>query len=245
MTIASRHFLLGILAVIVVVASGAYAQVPNGVSPGAVDYIAAIEKRCPAFSWGVAPDTEHYQLVCYQLPEGMEPSEVDMARAEQVLYTEIPGAATSWTPNLSQCLTPGESYVWFVRAVFAENHGEQVDASEWSYGKSFEISAEPSAGEVEDALRVLRRYVGDGDGGADPVDPHERETGLTRAERSDAGRRPVPRSQGQKSVPLAKTAIRGSLSDTMGETYGVVGVSASTDGAGLRAVHNGCNNGCH
>ena len=85
MTIASRFAFLRILAVIVVVAVAADAEMPDSVSPGAVDHIAAIEGRCPSFSWGLVPGAEHYQLVCYRLPEGMESSEVDLERAEQVL----------------------------------------------------------------------------------------------------------------------------------------------------------------
>jgi hypothetical protein len=42
-----------------------------------------------------------------------------------------------------------------------------------------------------------------------------------------------------KSVTTAKTAIEGHVSDPSGETYGVVGVSNSPDGAGLGAANTG------
>jgi hypothetical protein len=42
-----------------------------------------------------------------------------------------------------------------------------------------------------------------------------------------------------KSVTSAKTAIKGHVSDPSGETYGVVGVSDSPDGAGLGAANTG------
>jgi predicted regulator of Ras-like GTPase activity (Roadblock/LC7/MglB family) len=236
MTVASRLAVSGILVIIIVVASGAHAQVPDGVSPGAVDHVAAIEGRCPFFSWGVVPGAEHYELVCYRLPEGVEPSEVDLGETEQVLYTEVPGAAAAWTPDLAQCLAVGESYVWFVRAVFREEHGEVVEASEWSYGRFFEISTTPSAGELEDALRVLRRYAGDGRGAAAAIDPETDEADVTGTDPPAARQRSDPLWHDAKSVPSAKTAIRGSLSDTTGETYGVVGISNSAEGAGVGAA---------
>jgi len=46
-------------------------------------------------------------------------------------------------------------------------------------------------------------------------------------------------SMGAKTVPSAKTAIKGGISDASGETYGVVGVSNSPDGAGLGAANTG------
>ena len=44
-------------------------------------------------------------------------------------------------------------------------------------------------------------------------------------------------TQDVKSVISAKTAIKGGISDATGETYGVVGVSNSPDGAGLGAAN--------
>jgi hypothetical protein len=215
----------------------AFAEIPDSVSPGAGEQIAQIEGRCPSFSWGVVPGAEHYQLVGYRLPEGMEPSEVDLSQADEVLYTEVPGTATSWTPNLRQCLAPGESYVWFVRAVFREDQGEVAEASEWSSGRFFSISPMPSAREVEEALSVLRRYSGQADSGVAATDPRAREAEMTGTQRPAARQRRAIPPPGPKSVTTAKTAIKGSLSDTTGETYGVVGVSASADGAGLGAVN--------
>ena len=137
MSIESRSAVIVVLGITIAFGSAAYGQVPDSVSPGSEDKVAAIEGRCPSFSWGVVPGAEHYQLVCYRLPEGMEPSHLDLERAGEVLSTEVPGSATSWTPNLELCLPPGESYVWFVRAVFREDHGEVVEAGEWSYGRYF------------------------------------------------------------------------------------------------------------
>jgi hypothetical protein len=236
-SIGSRFAIVWVIVIPVAVAFAADAEIPDGVSPGAVDHVAAIEGRCPSFSWGVVPGAERYQLVCYGLPEGMEPGEADLSRAEQVLHTEVPGAATSWTPNLSLCFKPGASYVWFVRAVFREERGEVVEASEWSHGRFFEIPGIPSKGDVEEALGKFAEGTGEGRSGGIGIDPEIRDIEGAGPERSPPGWRPATALPIQKSVPSAATAIRGSLSDTTGETYGVVGVSASTDGAGLGAAN--------
>jgi hypothetical protein len=228
-----------LLAATVVPAS---AEIPDGVSPGAVDRIAEIEGRCPTFIWGTSANAIDYQLVAYRLPEGLDRSDlsaVDLSDADQVLYAKVPGTASAWTPELAECLAPGGNYVWFVRAVFREDQGEVVEASEWSYGRFFSISPMPSAREVEDALRVLRRYTGHSRSGAAAMGQQVIDTELTDAQRSGFSQRRAGSSVGEKSVTSAKTAIKGSVSDITGETYGVVGVSASTDGAGLGAANTG------
>lgn len=228
----------GFLTMTLVIVVPAFAQIPDGVSPGAVDGIAEIEGRCPSFSWGVVPAAENCQLIVYRLPEGMEVGEVDLDLAEEVLYTEVAGQAAVWTPNLTQCLTPGESYAWFVRAVFREEEGEIVEAGEWSTGRFFSISTMPSAREVEEALSVLRRYTGHGPSRASVVQQQEIETEVSIRAGPIASLRRALSPQGQKSVTSAKTAIKGSQSDTTGETYGVVGTSASATGAGLGALNS-------
>lgn len=214
----------------------AFAQIPEGVSPGSSDRVAEIEGRCPSFSWGVVPGAERYQLVGYRIPEGMDPADLDPSQAEQVLYTEVPGSATSWTPDLEQCLTPGESFVWFVRAVLKEEDGEVVEASEWSGGRYFLISSRPSVREVEEALRVLERYsVAEGDSGAAAAEPQRLETGQPRKQP------PSFPNLTSKSVTTAKTAIRAGVPDASGENYGIVGLSNSPNGAGLAGANT--NNG--
>jgi hypothetical protein len=169
MTSRTRIAVFSFLAVpLVIIGTSAFAQIPDGVSPGAVDRIAEIEGRCPTFIWGTSADAVNHELVVYRLPEGLDRSDVsaiDFSNADQVLYAEIPGTASAWAPELAECLTPSGNYVWFVRAVHLKDEGEVVEASEWSYGRYFSISSLPSAAEVEEALRVLRRYAGH------PVEP--------------------------------------------------------------------------
>ena len=120
--------------------------------------------------------------------------------------------------------------MWFVRAVYLEEEGEVAEASEWSYGRYFSISSMPSAVEVEEAMRVLRRYA----------ETHGR-SGSARY-RKGRHKRPAPsrlvavQQQTPKSVTSAKTAIKATVSDATGETYGVVGISNSPMGRGWRQV---------
>jgi len=149
---AVSSFLTVTLAIIV---APAFAQIPDGVSPGAADRTAEIEGRCPTFIWNSVPGAAFHELIGYRLPEKSElgdPSEIDVANTDQVLYAKVPGSAPAWEPELAECLTPGGNYVWFVRAVYLEEEGEVAEASEWSYGRYFSISSMPSVGEVEEAL---------------------------------------------------------------------------------------------
>jgi len=70
------------------------------------------------------------------------------------------------------------------------------------------------------------------------VQQQEIETEVSSGAGPTASLRRALSPQGQKSVTSAKTAIKGSQSDTTGETYGVVGTSASATGAGLGALNS-------
>ena len=228
--------LVGFLTMTLVVVVPAFAQIPDGVSPGAADRSALIEGRCPTFIWDSVPGAAFHELVGYRLPEKSElgdPSEIDLANADQVLYAKVPGSAPAWEPELAECLAPGGNYVWFVRAVFREEEGEAVEAGEWSYGKYFSISSMPSAVEVEEAVRVLRRFS------RHSVDPEGLETERADTKRPAPSRRVAVPQQVPKSVTSAKTAIKGTVPDATGETYGVVGISNSPNGAGMAAGNTG------
>jgi hypothetical protein len=209
------------------------AQIPGGVSPGLVDRIVETGARCPTFSWQELPDASGYELVAYALPEGVEPAAVtsaDLGREAEVLYARVPGGATSWTPALDQCLAPDGSYVWFVRGIHENESGEETPG-DWSDGLFFAVSAVPSREEVAEAMRVLRRFVGE-----------DVTAGVERNEAAEATLRTTPTvslgtAAARKSVPVAATAIRGHLTAPAGEVYGVVGVVESPDGAGLAAAN--------
>jgi hypothetical protein len=110
-------------------------------------------------------------------------------------------------------------YAWFVRSAAADE-----SVGEWSAGRYFVIPATPSASQVRQALEVLERWQ------ATDARPSRRSL-------------PAPWRQGSrtpgelKSVTTGSAALRGEHPDTSGEAYGVVGISASTEGAGVAAAN--------
>jgi len=225
------------VALFTVLATAAWAATPEGVSPGAVDRIATIRGECPTFSWGAVAGSVFYELVVFELSEGYEPdAALELTVEHEVLYTRVAGTATAWTPELERCFIPGGTYVRFVRAVLGE-YGVH-EAGDWSEGLYFSLSAAPSAEEVEQALEVLRRYVGESGANLKSVERVVPDTVDRRpaTRRSGAGRTPSDLKDGERSVLTGPAAIRGEMPDPAGETYGLVGVTNSPDGAGIGAA---------
>jgi hypothetical protein len=206
------------------------------VSPGALDRMAQVNNACPTFSWGEEDGAAAYELVAYVLPEDAA-QQAELTSETEVLFTSVAGSATSWTPSADQCFAPGGRYVWFVRAVSELVDDQVIEAGEWSAGRYFTVPAAPSAEEMQRALEVLRRWdAANGDGSptlftaaatAVPAAVPDADADTD----SDAG------SAAPKSVPTASAAIRGEHPDTSGEKYGVVGTTASYEGAGVAAVN--------
>ena len=209
------------------------------VSPGALDRLAGVESRCPTFSWGEDDSAAVYDLVAYLLPENTA-QEVEFTAETEVLNTSVVGSATSWTPSAEQCFAPGGRYVWFVRSVTAIVDDQVIEAGEWSAGRYFEVPAGPTPDELARALDVLKRWEATNGGGS-----------LALFAGAGSGAVPaaavVPDADSDadadagwaapKSVPTAASAVRGEHPGTSGEVYGVVGTSASADGAGIAAAN--------
>ena len=150
-----------------------------------------------------------------------------------MIQTTLPGTAFSWTPPLDQCLESGHAYVWYVRAQ------DELGEGEWSDGRYFEVDEAPSLEEVADALRVLRSYLAQSPSAAgllEPLDLRDPEETLAEPEPE---KETADDADSRVNQPLAlvsgKSAIWAEVSDPTGVTYGVVGVSNSTSGAGLAA----------
>jgi hypothetical protein len=123
--------------------------------------------------------------------------------------------------------------VWYVRAQ------DELGEGEWSDGRYFEVDEAPSLEEVADALRVLRSYLAQSPSAAgllEPLDLRDHEETLAEPEPEEET---ADDADSKVRQPLAlvsgKSAIRAEVPDTTGVTYGVVGVSNSTSGAGLAA----------
>ncbi len=212
-----------------------------GVSPGAVDRFPTVEARCPVFSWTGEPGASEYEVVVYRIVDERIRSNLgalNLEACEEVLYTVVPGGATAWQPDLSRALQRGADYVWFVRALFDDDGRRVRDAGPWSEARLFSISDSVTEGELEQALSVVRRFLEQHP--EDPV-PSVRPEALRQDGQGRPGLTFEDRTSGgaAKSVPTAVAAIKASKSDPGGETYGVVGLSASPDGAGVAAANTG------
>ena len=227
-----RPSLLGVLPVSIFISAAvvsASPQWPVAVSPGASQSVALIGQRCPSFSWGAVERPTRFEVVVYELPEEDEQVE----EAVPVIQTALPGTAFSWTPPLDQCLESGRAYVWYVQAQ------DELGEGEWSEGRYFKVDEAPSLEEVADALRVLRSYLAQSPSAAgllEPLDLRDPEETLAEPEPE---KETADDADSRVKQPLAlvsgKSAIWAEVPDPTGVTYGVVGVSNSTSGAGLAA----------
>jgi len=221
------------------------AEEAQTVSPGVADRFAEVAGRCPTFSWAEVSEAESYELVVYRVP-ALEaeygPTLIEFSDSKEVLFEKLPRGATGWTPERGRCLEPGASFAWFVRGIRRDDDEGPAADGEWSTARYFAISAQPSIAEVEEALGVLQRYsAGSVDAArSDRFQDHET---AKPSQRLHANARPTRMpSAGQKHVTTTATAsIKGEMLDPSGEAYGVIGISNSSNGAGIGAGNT--NNG--
>ena len=128
---------------------------PRLVAPGAGPEVAVVESRCPTFHWSGIPAAERYELVVYR-------AEDDAPEPRERFRVPLPGDARSWTPTVDRCLDAAGRYAWSVGAVGGD------EAESWSEVGVFEVAARPSIVEVEEAMAVLRRYLGREAGSSSP-----------------------------------------------------------------------------
>jgi cysteine-rich repeat protein len=196
------------------------------VSPGREDGVALVDSRCPTFSWSTVGSATRIDLAVYRLTEH------DGTDVEPLYTVALPEGATSWTPSLEACLEPGQRYAWLLRAPA----GDEGDESEerWSTPRLFEISGRPSAAEVEQALRVLQRFLAEG--GEPAPGMAGLETGSARSAGTAAG---AAGSIPPAALQALTAAMRAEVAAVTGATAGVVGVSHSPDGFGVVADNDG------
>jgi len=229
MTRSSRTTTILLLAVTAGLATTSPAGAGSTVSPGETDRFAAVELRCPTFSWEAAPGADAFELVAFSLPPGLEPDQIldqDLGPEAEVLSARVAGGATAWTPPADRCLEPGGRYAWFVRPVAGDEPGA------WSGARFFSLPEAPSEAELRQALAVLERWSAAGGQavGAEAARP----PAVARSAPASGGLTGTP---APKSVPTASAAIRGDSVTPTGEAYGVIGTSTSPDGAGLAAAN--------
>lgn len=167
-------------------AAAAGGPIPVTASPGDTAGFVEISGSCPTFSWGAVPGARYYELAVYSLdPQGV-------AEALPRLLERFPGSVTAWTPPLELCLESGLAYAWSVRALVGSA------GTPWSPSRFFQVSRAPSVAEVEEALTVLERFLGE-----------EQETGSALGEAAS-----TPEEPG--AVPLAPRLPAGASSTESG-----------------------------
>ncbi len=192
---------------------------PEAVSPGGGAPLARIGAACPTFSWTAAPGAERYELVVYAVGEGG-------AESMEVLRRGLPGGATSWTPSLDSCLARGGRYAWAVRA---EGNKE---SSDWSAPSLFEVASGPSEEEFEEAVAVVRQYLG-----AAGTTVTQGAAGTTVVQGAAAVTRDPPAQEGSSAPGGAQVDSRlATPSITSLVTEGAIGVGTDTPQADLHVV---------
>lgn len=118
---------------------------------------------CPGFSWAAKPGAVGYELAVHAVEATAQLGPAPVLRAV------VPGAATSWTPSLSDCLEPGASYMWFVREV--GQAGEPVGG--WSDGMAFTVagSAPADTGGPKGSTKEAAAVSDNGNGSGPPAPP--------------------------------------------------------------------------
>ena len=125
--------------------SASAADSPQAVSPGSPAGT-VIGGPCPTFSWSEVESASAYELAVYRLDD-------DGEEAEAVLSRIFAGSVYSWTPSLDLCLERGVRYAWLVRAADGKGRGD------WSAPSLFQVTAGPTAAQVDAALETLREYL--------------------------------------------------------------------------------------
>ncbi len=203
----------------------------QGVAPGARDAFAPASP-CPVFIWSLDPTADAYELLVYAADPSVAPRQT-----EPLLRVPLPAGVGSWTPPADRCLEPGRRYAW---TVGTDGAGE-VTSGSWSEPLLLEIVLAPTAAELQQALEVVRRYLGTDRVGDQMLGEATADILPTRAVTATESPRALDRGSETHDVLVGggpATAVRGEVPGAAGETYGVRGVSNSLAGAGVRADNN-------
>lgn len=214
---AAREILLA-LAIVWIPASLLAAELaPQPVSPGRTGGFGALASRCPTFHWVPASGAKELELVVYQVDEATRLAHSDTAEAapRSALRVTLPGAAAGYTAPPGSCLARGKAYAWMLRATGGRASGS------WTEPSFFSVAAEPSAGEIEDALEVLKAYRGEpgGDAASEPAP-------AARALPERRGAAPAARPARSDASPRAELR-RGSPEDVRAESGSIIRQAAA------------------
>ena len=198
------------------------------VSPGELDREVEAASACPSFSWSQEPGAQGYQLAVFRIADDEEP--------ELLLDHVVEGSATAWQPAREACLEPGGRYAWTVRALGAADAAE--GSADWAPARRFTVSAAPADEEVASALETLRRWTASrGEPAPAAVPSRPSAAGPDRAAIRAPLRADERAVEQRPEAPLATgvAAVRGEIPDPAGNTFGLLGISHSPEGAGVVA----------
>ena len=200
---------------------------PQPVSPGDPNEAVALPSPCPTFSWSAVPGAEAIELAVLDVDATL-PTESAVA----VLRERLPGGATSWTPTVERCLSPGR-YAWAVRPIDADG------AAAWS--RLLYVTVPVAAG--VDPSGATTRTTARSEGPSRVPGATEQEHGPAQGPSVQAegvGRAPERGSGASVGIEgVNEDSVEGSAGvvghalATTGETHGVLGVSASAAGSGV------------
>ena len=206
---------------------------PVAVSPGHARGIAEVADPCPTFHWAADPSAESVRLAVYELegPAGDVDDGVERgSRTARVVIRQVfPGLARGWTPTLEGCLEPGRLYAWTIRTERGDS------ASRWSDPRLFRVRDVPTAGEVADALVLLRAYMAAN--GSSPPGPAER----TPSDAPATSRRSIAGvdaavSPGAAPGPVAMGTGMPVTSFSVDDSGGVLAATLAGDGSAITGV---------
>ncbi len=128
---------------------------PTPVSPGGSAESPDISTPCPTFSWGAVEGAKAYELAVFeQAGEYLAYAENLELSGNAVLTKIIPAPALSWTPGAGHCLSPDNSYTWYIRSVDTDGKGI------WSQGQAFDVASRFSGEQFDAAVAsAVERYI--------------------------------------------------------------------------------------
>jgi hypothetical protein len=109
--------------------------VPVAISPGMAGGVGVVESRCPTFSWSGVAWAQMYRVVVFGVEDAVAQTDGEIKLTSKPLLSEDIAGGLSWTPSVSQGLTEGFDYAWYVGAMDAGG------AWAWSESRRFRVEA--------------------------------------------------------------------------------------------------------
>lgn len=148
------RFIEAIVVGLLFVSHQAHASCSIPISPGGGKEEVSVETGCPLFSWSSVDGAAGYRLEVFSLAEETLDHQAASERGRLALRVDIPAPALSWSPSNEEALQPGQSYVWFIKAL------DELGGGRWSSGSRFRVDFAAFLSGIDEAVRQkVREYV--------------------------------------------------------------------------------------